>query len=206
MQGKFITFEGSDGSGKTTQIELVKTYFESKKIDYIFTREPGGTVIGETIREIILDKKHMEMSEKTEALLYAASRAQHVKELIKPALAKGKVVLCDRFVDSSIIYQGMGRGLGEEVISRINEWATGGLKPDLTVLLDLDHKIGLTRKKSQKVLDRLELQKSEFHNIVVEGYKNLAEKNKDRIVAINASLKIEDIHKTIIKAISKVLY
>jgi len=134
-KGLFITIEGPDGAGKSTQIIFIKKFLEEKGYEVLLTREPGGTVIGEKIRGLLLDKSHQEMSDITEALLYAASRAQHVAELIIPALSEGKIVLCDRFVDSSIVYQGKGRGLGLESITNINDFATCGLKPNLTILL-----------------------------------------------------------------------
>ena len=205
MKGLFITIEGSDGSGKSTQIELLKRFFENNNIEYILTREPGGTIISEAIRDIILDKNFMEMSDTTEVLLYAASRAQHVKELIIPSLEEGKVVLCDRFVDSSVVYQGYARGLGVEKVKAINEMATEGLIPDLTILLDLDVEKGLERKKNQKELDRLESQKLEFHKKVVDGYRRISQENKDRFVVIDATKTVEDIHKGIVCEIQKIV-
>lgn len=149
MKGLFITIEGGDGSGKSTQINLIEKYFVEKGYNVVLTREPGGTVIGEHIREIILNNDYMEMSDITEALLYAAARAQHVEQLIKPSINKEKIVICDRFVDSSIVYQGYARGIGIEEIENINNYATKGLKPDLTILLDLPAKMGLKEKISK---------------------------------------------------------
>lgn len=162
MKGLFITIEGMDGSGKTTQINKLKEYFENKGQHVVLTREPGGTVISEVIREIILDVKYTEMDSVTEALLYAASRAQHVRERIVPSLERGDIVICDRFVDSSIVYQGYARGLGEEQVQMINEYATGGLKPDVTFFLDLEHKKGMDRKKNQQELDSWRPRRSSF--------------------------------------------
>lgn len=205
MKGLFITIEGADGSGKSTQIEMLRRYLEDKHYEVVLTREPGGTIISEAIRNIVLNKDYMEMSDATEALLYAASRAQHVEQFIKPSLSEGKVVICDRFVDSSVIYQGYARGLGMDNIEAINSYATGGLQPDLTILLDIDAEEGLKRKKGQKELDRLELQKFEFHKKVSQGYKKLAKKHPERIYPVDALLPVESIHEEVVKVIEKIL-
>ena len=202
MKGLFITIEGGDGSGKTTQIDLLMTYFNQHGFDVLLTREPGGTVISEKLRDIILDKEHMEMADMTEALLYAAARAQHVHEFIIPNINNGKIVICDRFVDSSVVYQGHARELGIDNVETINSFATLGIKPDLTILLDLPADIGLMRKKNQKALDRLELAADSFHIKVNEGYKILAKKHPERILAIDATKSIGDIHQIIIEAIT----
>lgn len=196
-KGLFITIEGPDGAGKSTQIIFVREFLEEKGYEVLLTREPGGTIIGEKIRDLILDKDHQEMSDVTEALLYAASRAQHVAELIIPAINGGKVVLCDRFVDSSIAYQGKGRGLGLESIRDINDFATIGLKPDLTIFLDIDPEIGLKRIKATKELDRLEQEKLDFHRKVYEGYMELINMYPERIKVISANQSIEEISKEI---------
>lgn len=196
-KGLFITIEGPDGAGKSTQIPFIKRFLEEKGYKVLLTREPGGTVIGEKIRDILLDKEHKEMSDVTEALLYAASRAQHVAELIIPALKEGKIVLCDRFVDSSMVYQGKGRNLGLESIRDINDFATIGLKPDLTILLDLDPEIGLNRVKKVKEVDRLEQEKLTFHRKVYEGYMELATMYPERIKVISANRSIEEVSKEI---------
>ena len=196
--GMFITLEGSDGSGKTTQIELLKEYFEERGPDVVITREPGGTGISEKIRDIILDKDNTEMVPMTEALLYAASRAQHVAEKIKPALEQGRTVICDRFTDSSIAYQGFGRGLGD-CVRIINEYAVGGIVPDITFLMKMDPKVGKDRI-SEDEQDRLEREKMDFHRKVYDGYIAL-EKKYDRIVGIDASGSIEDIHREIVSYI-----
>lgn len=202
MEGIFITIEGGDGSGKSTQIDLLTKYFDGIGYDVLLTREPGGTVISEKIREIILDKNHMEMVDMTEALLYAASRAQHVQEFIIPNVHAGKVVICDRYVDSSVVYQGYARGLGIEAIEAINSYATAGLSPDLTILLDLPPEIGLQRKKHQRALDRLELQADSFHMKVSEGYRILAKRHPERILSVDATQSIERIHEIIKEAIN----
>lgn len=196
-KGLFITIEGPDGAGKSTQVPFLKRTLEEKGYNVVLTREPGGTVIGEKIRELLLDKTNKEMSDTTEALLYAASRAQHVAELILPALKEGKVVLCDRFVDSSIAYQGEGRGLGMGPIENINDFATMGLKPDLTIFLDIDPEKGLKRVKATKEVDRLEQEKLDFHRKVYKGYKELAKKDPKRIKVIDASQTMEEVSRDI---------
>ena len=161
-KGIFISVEGSDGSGKSTQIENIKKFFKDKGIDIVFTREPGGTQIGEILRNLVLDKNLKEMDDMTEALVYAAARAQHVAQVIKPALNEGKIVICDRFVDSSIAYQGYGRGLGESV-KIINDFAIAGCMPDVTFLMKMDPRIGRRRIKADQQ-DRIELEKDDFHD------------------------------------------
>lgn len=202
-KGIFISIEGPDGSGKSTQIENIKQFFSDKNIDMVFTREPGGTAIGERIRDIILDKNCKEMSYMAEAMLYAASRAQHVEEVIKPALEAGKIVMCDRFVDSSIAYQGYGRKLGEAV-AIINSFAIGNCIPDITFLLKLDPSIGRGRIKASDQ-DRLEQEQDDFHFDVYTGYLELEEKYKDRIVGIDASKSIEEIRLDIYKKLEEVM-
>lgn len=206
MEGIFITIEGGDGSGKSTQIDLLVTYFDQNGYEVLLTREPGGTVISEKIREIVLDKDHMEMADMTEALLYAAARAQHVQEFIIPNVKKGKVVICDRYVDSSVVYQGYARGLGIDEVEQINHYATLGLTPNMTILLDLPPEIGLARKKNQQALDRLELASDNFHMKVSEGYRILAERHKDRILSVDATQTIEEIHQVIVTAIKKIIH
>ena len=170
MKGYFITIEGSDGSGKSTQLKKIISYLEEKQVDLVVTREPGGTDVAEAIRELILDPAYPQMTAKTEMLLYAAARAQHVEEKVLPALQAGKVVLSDRYVDSSIAYQAYGRGLGD-MVAQVNAIATGGLVPDLTVFLDLPPAVGMARKQQEEnhELDRLEQEKLEFHQKVYEG-------------------------------------
>lgn len=197
-KGLFISIEGPDGSGKSTQISLLRKYFEERGTDVVLTREPGGTPISEKIREIILDKNNKEMDAMTEALLYASSRAQHVAEVIKPALEAGKIVICDRFIDSSIAYQGYGRGLGD-CVRVINEYAVRGCMPDVTFLLEMDPKIGKERISADDQ-DRLEQEKLEFHKKVFDGYMEI-EKKFDRIIGIDAARSIEEISADIIKHI-----
>lgn len=187
----FITFEGTDGAGKTTQIQLLKKYLSEKGQEVLLTREPGGTAIGEKLRQIILDKANSEMDDVTEAFLYAASRAQHVAQLIRPALDEGRIVICDRFVDSSVAYQGYGRGLGS-CVEEINAIAAAGIKPDLTFLLKLPPKEGKSRILEAEQ-DRLEQEQVDFYEKVCRGYDELALKEPERIVVINASESIEEI-------------
>ena len=193
MRGKFITIEGTDGSGKSTQIGLLMDYLNKKGVDVLFTREPGGTPIGEKIREIILDVNNREMAPETEALLYAASRSQHVRKII-PAVEAGKIVICDRFVDSSLAYQGAARRMGMETIMEMNRAALGGIMPDLTVFFDLSPEKGILRKKNERTLDRLEQEKIDFHKRVYDGYKQLCEKYPERIKAIDADRSVEEVH------------
>lgn len=204
-KGIFISIEGPDGSGKSTQIENIRAFFVEKKMDVIFTREPGGTAIGERIREIILDRNCTEMNSMTEALLYAASRAQHVAQVIQPALEEGKIVVCDRFVDSSIAYQGYGRRLGNAV-RIINDYAVNGCMPDVTFLLKVDPDVGknrITARRGKK--DRLDAEKRAFHEDVYRGYLQLEEEYPDRIVGIDASGSIEEIREEICRKLEEVL-
>ena len=193
MKGIFITIEGMDGAGKSTQIRYMKQFFEERGFQVLLTREPGGTIIGEKIRELVLDKNHQEMSEITEALLYAASRAQHVKETILPAINMGIIVLCDRYVDSSLVYQGKGRGLGYEAIKMINDFATCCLAPDLTILFDIAPELSLKRINVGEDGDRLEREAIDFHLMVHSAYMELSEMYPNRIKVVKANRSIEDI-------------
>lgn len=205
MKGLFISIEGTDGAGKSTQIELLKKYITEKGRDVIVTREPGGTPISEKIREIILDNNNSEMSDITEALLYAASRAQHVNEKIKPALMQGKIIICDRFVDSSIAYQSAARGLSKEVIENINKYAIDGIMPDITLYFDITPEEGIKRKKNMHTLDRIEQEKEDFHRKVYEGYQLLVKMYPERIKRIDASKDIYDVHNQVLKYIDCML-
>lgn len=190
MKGIFISLEGPDGAGKSTVLTQVLVQLDSQlKTQYLVTREPGGSEIAEKIRKIILDPVNVKMDDRTEALLYAAARSQHVEEVVKPALAAGKLVFSDRFVDSSLAYQGAGRDLGIQEVKQINDFATGGLEPDLTLFFDLDPKLGLARiqKLRPDHEDRLEQEKIAFHEKVYAGYKQLEEMYPQRIVRIDAS-------------------
>lgn len=194
-KGLFISFEGMDGSGKSTQIQRLKEYLEKKGCRVILTREPGGTPIGEKIRDIILDRENREMRCMTEALLYAASRAQHVEQVIKPALEEGKVVICDRFVDSSIAYQGYGRSMGNAV-EEINRYAVAGCMPDVTFLMRVPPETGSGRIEGREK-DRIEMEPDAFHTEVYRGYEALAERWPQRIVSVDASGSVDDIEKII---------
>ncbi len=202
-KGYFISFEGGDGSGKSTQIKKLKNYFENKGYEVILTREPGGTEIGEKIRSVILDPENRKMSDVTETMLYAASRAQHVHEVIKPAIESGKIIICDRFVDSSIAYQGYGRGLGDDV-SIINSYAVGKYMPNLTFLLKVRPDVGSSRIRNREK-DRIEMEAMDFHHKVYDGYEMLEKQFPERIVGIDASNTIDAIHNIIVGYIERML-
>lgn len=190
MTGYFISFEGPDGAGKTTALKgVIQQISKQLNQDYLLTREPGGSNISERIRDLILDPDNTEMDARTEALLYAASRGQLVAEVLKPALASGKIVFCDRYVDSSLAYQGQGRDLGIEEVARINNFATNGLQPDLTLFLNLDPSIGLVRISNlrHEQEDRMEQEKLAFHQKVYQGYLRVAQLYPERIEIINAN-------------------
>ena len=189
--GYFISFEGVDGSGKSTQISKLKEYLEASGYEVVLSREPGGTDIGEQIRSVILDPKNEGMTAVTEALLYAAYRAQHVHDVIAPAVDAGKVVICDRFVDSSIAYQQYGRRLGE-CVRIINGYAIDGCMPDLTFLLKVKPDVGGTRIGSREK-DRIELEDKSFHEAVYQGYESLQEEFSERIVGIDAARSVDEI-------------
>ncbi len=195
----FITFEGGEGTGKTTLIEAVKSYFSSS-INVISTREPGGSTIAEAIRDIILNPKYQGVTPYTEALLLAASRAQHLDEVILPALKEKKMVLCDRYIDSSLAYQGYARNLGYDFILKINEYAVKNL-PDLTFYIDLDPKIGLSRISNRDKYDRLDQETFNFHEKVREGYIDLVSMYRDRIIMIDGNQPIEAIKNLLISKI-----
>lgn len=207
MTGKFITIEGTDGAGKTTQINLLTKYLKKRGYEVILTREPGGTAIGEKIRELLLDCGNSEMLSITEVLLYVASRVQHLNEIILPAVNIGKIVICDRFVDSSIAYQGFGRELGIEMIEKINAVAIGNVNPDITFYLDINPTSGIDRKKREygHTLDRMEHEKLDFHKRVSQGYKVLCERYPQRIKKIDAGKNIQEVHRQIVDEISNIL-
>jgi dTMP kinase len=189
----FVTFEGLDGSGKTTQVELLAQRLGAEGRDVVRTREPGGTELGEAIRQLVLHGGHV--APWAEAALYAASRAQHVEEVIRPALERGAVVLCDRYVDSSVAYQGVGRDLGLERVLELNLAAVGGLMPERTFLLDLDP--GEVAARLRGVHDRLERAGGAFYERVAGAYRELADRFPDRIVVVDATLPPDDIARTI---------
>ena len=193
MRGIFITMEGPDGAGKTTQIEALSAYLREQGYEVLITREPGGTAISEAVRGILLDPAYKEMKPETELLLYASARAQLVGEVIGPAVDAGKAVISDRFVDSSVVYQGIARGLGVETVYEVNRPAIGAYMPDVTILLDLPAEVGIARKKNQAELDRMEQESLEFHKKVAEGYRTLAKRDPERIQTIDATLPIDTI-------------
>ncbi len=201
MRGKLIVFEGIDGAGKTTQLKLLGERLKGLGLPVLYTREPGGTRVGETIREILLDPANGDLVPRSEALLYAAARAQHVEQVIMPALAAGRVVLCDRFLDSSLAYQGFGRGIDIGLLERINEPATGGLIPDLTIVLDFDAGEGLGRiNRSGRPADRIERETRAFHIKVGAGYLSLAGRDPGRYSVIDANRPVEQVHKDVMAA------
>ena len=192
---KFITFEGGEGSGKSTVMKDVATRLTKEGYKLVLTREPGGTPIAEEIRNVILDKDNTKMDPRTEALLYAASRRQHLVEKIWPALERGEIVLCDRYLDSSLAYQGGARGLGIDNILQLNNFATEGSFPDLTLLFDIDPRIGLKRiaANANREVNRLDLEKIEFHDSVRKTFLSLANRFKERYVIIDASKPFDEV-------------
>ncbi len=203
MKGKFITFEGCEGSGKSTQVAMFREYLEKNGIDYVFTREPGGTEIAEKIRGIILDVKNAEMTDECEALLYSAARAQHIKEKIIPALNEGKLVLCDRYIDSSYAYQAYARGLGIDFIKKINSYAVENCMPDYTVFLNISSTDAFLRKGGQDKDDRLEQVGLEFHKKVFDGYKKVIDAEPDRFLIIDCMGNKYNTHNNIVKALKE---
>ena len=204
-KGLFITLEGPDGSGKSTVAKLLHEYIDGLGILNAFTREPGGTAIGENIREILLDNDNYEMTSRTEALLYAAARAQHAEEKIQPLLDNDYIVLSDRYVLSSLAYQGHSRGLGIETVMEINEFAMGDTYPDLVLFFDVDPEIALSRKYINREGDRLENEGKEFHNKTYEGYEKAIEKYSKNIVKIDANGTVEETLKNCIDVVVEYL-
>ena len=204
MKGLFIVMEGPDGSGKTTQINLLKEYLEEAGYECLITREPGGTVIGEEVRQLILNPEHKEMSPVTEMLLYAASRAQLVHEVIGPALEEGKIVISDRFVDSYIVYHGIARKLGISTVSAVNAPGIGIYRPDGNFFIDLSEAEGLRRKKEQKNLDRMEQEGIDFHHMVSEGYRKVLS-GRTEVMKIDGGRSIDTIQKKIRNHVDELL-
>ena len=203
MKGKFITFEGCEGVGKSRQIKLLQEYMDNNSVSYYLTREPGGSAISEKIREIILDGKNVLMTDECEALLYAAARVQLLDEVLKPKLDAGELVICDRFVDSSLAYQGYGRGLGFDFVAKINDYALTRFTPDYTIFLKLPPEEAFKRKGGADKADRLEQSGIEFHNKVYNGYLDLAEKVKERFIVIDASGSKYETHAKIVSALKE---
>lgn len=199
LPGLFITFEGVEGAGKTTQIALLRSFLELRGYAVRLTREPGGDAVAETVRTLVLNS---EVTPRAELLLFLASRAQNVDTVIRPALASGECVICDRFVDSSIAYQGYGRGIGRDVVASLNEFATAGLTPDLTLLLDLDPALGLLRQANH---NRMEAESLAFHHRVREGFLIESEKDKERFCVVDAGGRVDDIHSAIIRRVEQML-
>ena len=202
-RGKFITFEGCDGCGKSTQLRLFEEYLTNAGIPHIFTREPGGGKISEAIREILLNGKNSEMTDECEALLYAASRVQHLHDRVEPALAQGKLVICDRYVDSSLAYQAYARGLGVDFITKINAYALEQYLPDLTVFIDLTPQEAFLRKHGADENDRLEQAGTAFHERVYEGYQKIAKENPERFVCVNGRQSPQEVFEEVLRILKE---
>lgn len=205
MKGIFISFEGIEGTGKTIQSKLLYEYLAKKGYEVTLTGEPGGTRIGLKIRDLLLSIENKGMTPLAELLLYNASRAQHIQEVILPVMNKGAIVITDRFTDSTVAYQGYGRGIDLSIINSIKRMIAADLQPDITVLLDLDVEVGLRRNRGINKMDRLELEDVEFHKRVRNGYLEIATKEPERIKLIDASEGIEQVHNRIIKIITDFL-
>ncbi|NBI30787.1 dTMP kinase [Chengkuizengella marina] len=211
MNGLFITFEGPDGSGKTTQIQQLANTLIKQGYDVITTREPGGTRISDLLRNILLSTEYQEMKDQTEVLLYAASRSQHVHEVIVPALQQNKIVLCDRYIDASMAYQSVGLGIAKKTIKEINHFASSGLQPKRTYMMDVSVKESKNRlsqrtnKKGEIILDRIEQKAHDYHKKVREGFLQIAKENPDRVYLINANQPIDVISEEILEDMTKLL-
>jgi len=199
-RGAFVTFEGIEGAGKSTQIGLLCDFLRLSSIEHVRTAEPGGTAIGEEVRKILLSVEHAGMTPVAELLLYAAARAQHVGEVIAPALNRGLVVVCDRFSDSTMAYQGFGRGLNRALIEEIDRISTGGLTPDLTILLDVGVESGLARNRAANKRDRLELEAVVFHERVRDGYHRIMREQPGRVKMVDGAMSIEGVSEEVKKA------
>lgn len=210
MKGKFITFEGIEGCGKTSQVRLLVKYLEEKGCRVLMTREPGGTAISEAVREILLSPDFSNMHPHTEVLLYLAGRAQHVSEVIKPALEAGTIIICDRFSDSTFVYQCLVRGIDIHMIETINRFATENISPHITFVLDVDPAEGLRRakarnQKNMREEDRMERESMDFHQRVREGYLKWAAEYPDRIFVVRSDREKEEVHEEIVGIVDKVL-
>ncbi|MCU7833949.1 MAG: dTMP kinase [gamma proteobacterium symbiont of Taylorina sp.] len=195
VRGKFITIEGSEGAGKSTNIQYIQNYLQAKNIDFVVTREPGGTPIAEKIRELLLDRQNSSLCEDAELLLMFAARAQHLNELIVPALESGKWVISDRFTDATYAYQGGGRGLSEEKIAQLEQWVQGELRPDTTILLDIPVEQGMERVRQRGETDRFEQEKLPFFSRVRDTYLKLARENPQRFHIVDTQPAIDEVYK-----------
>lgn len=207
MAGVFITFEGGEGSGKTTIANMIQKTLAQEGYHVVLTREPGGVEIAEKIRDIIHDVKYTNMDRKTEALLYAASRRQHLVEKVIPALENDAIVICDRFVDSSMVYQGIARGIGIDEVYQMNLFATENILPKRTIFFDIQPEDGLKRvyENKDREVNRLDLENIDFHRKVYQGYLSLCDKFPNRIVKIDASLDIDHVYQQVLKKIREIL-
>ncbi|WP_247045953.1 dTMP kinase [Arthrobacter rhizosphaerae] len=204
--GLFIAFEGGDGAGKSTQAAELARTLEARGMTVLRTREPGGTPIGEKLRSLVLDHGHGHIDAHTEALIFAASRAAHASQVIRPALGRGETVLTDRYIDSSVAYQGAGRSLGADAVRSINEWATSGLLPDLTVLLDVDPAVGRQRRTAEDAAeDRLESEADDFHARIREAFLNLAAARPERYLVLPAHLPVTELAARILASVDALL-
>tara|TARA_B110001452_G_scaffold105874_1_gene87723 strand:+ start:269 stop:907 length:639 start_codon:yes stop_codon:yes gene_type:complete len=197
MRGKFITIEGTEGVGKTTNMAFIKSWLEAKKLSYISTREPGGTPLAEQVRELLLAPRAELVCSASELLLMFAGRAQHIDQVIEPALAEGRWILCDRFTDATYAYQGAGRKMGSDLIAKLEILVQGSLRPDLTLILDIPVEIGLKRASTRSDPDRFELEQVEFFERVRRGYLGIAEQDPDRCKLIDASQPLEQVQSQI---------
>jgi len=205
VAGLFVTFEGGDASGKTTQIGLLADWLKNQGRTVLVTREPGGSDLGNELRDIVLHRRGF-IAPRAEALIYAADRAHHIHEVVRPALERGEVVLQDRYLDSSVAYQGAGRVLDPSEVREVSLWATEGLMPDVTVLLDVPADIGLTRQASEeRAYDRLEAEALEFHERVRDSYLAIAQENPDRVVVIDGTAAIDEVHRAVLERVSQAL-
>ncbi|MDA7566046.1 dTMP kinase [Pontimonas sp.] len=205
MAGLFVTFEGGDASGKTTQIGLLADWLKAQGRTVLVTREPGGSDLGNELRDIVLHRRGF-IAPRAEALIYAADRAHHVHEVVRPALERGEVVLQDRYLDSSVAYQGAGRVLDPTEVKEVSVWATEGLMPDVTVLLDVPADIGLKRQASEeRAYDRLEAEALEFHERVRDSYLAIAQENPERVVVIDGTAAIDEVHRAVLERVSQAL-
>lgn len=203
FKGKFITIEGSEGAGKSTNIRFIQEYLHAKNIEFISTREPGGTPVAEKIRDLLLDKENTSLCDDAELLLMFAARAQHLNELIIPALESGKWVISDRFTDASYAYQGGGRGLSWEKIAQLEQWVQGSLRPDATILLDIPVALGMERVRERGETDRFEQEKLSFFNKIREAYLKLARENPQRFHIVDTQPAIDDVHKQLAAVMEK---